>query len=75
MEIEKRVTCFNRYSGICKNCTEDYDTAHHPNNYDCKRYLEMPVYEVRVAPNEEEKLARETIKLWNTEELSLQLTG
>lgn len=24
--------------GCCPNCTEDYDTSHHPNNLDCKNY-------------------------------------
>ena len=35
-------TCLNRLIGICENlCQRDYDTNHHPNNYDCKDYTEI----------------------------------
>jgi hypothetical protein len=48
-------TCLNRLIGRCKNtngkeeCKRDYDTTHHPNNYDCKDYQEvsMITFEVK----------------------------
>jgi len=27
--------------GKCKECQRDYDTNHHPNNYDCRDYVEI----------------------------------
>ena len=36
-------TCLNRLLGRCQNCTEDYDTTHHPNNYDCPWYKEVKI--------------------------------
>ena len=48
-------TCLNRLIGRCEHmngregCKSDYDTTHHPNNYDCKDYQEanMIMFEVR----------------------------
>lgn len=36
-------TCLHRFLNNCKNCTEDYDPNHHPNNLDCQRYREILV--------------------------------
>jgi hypothetical protein len=42
-------TCLNRLIGGCKNiCQSDYDISHHPNNYDCKDYHEIPILEFTV---------------------------
>jgi hypothetical protein len=44
-------TCLNRLIGICENATNgqgcriDYDTTHHPNNYDCPKYHEVTLLE------------------------------
>jgi len=27
--------CLHHFTGFCKSCTPDFDTGHHPNNYDC----------------------------------------
>ena len=32
------LVCLNRLIGKCSNCTPDYDSNHHPNNYDCPGY-------------------------------------
>ena len=37
-------TCMNRFLGICKGCAEDYDQAHHPNNYDCPRFYQTRIF-------------------------------
>lgn len=50
--IEERiVTCENRFLGKCKNCQPDYDTSHHPNNYDCPFYKEMKLETFNVIPD------------------------
>ncbi len=47
-------TCLNRLIGICEiinnggECKQDYDTSHHPNNYDCVNYQEANVLEFHV---------------------------
>ncbi len=42
-------TCLNRLIGRCKNkCLRDYDTNHHPNNYDCSKYHEITMLEFTV---------------------------
>jgi len=42
-------TCLNRLIGRCTNgCKEDYDTNHHPNNYDCVNYQEANIMEFTV---------------------------
>ena len=39
IDINKNhVTCINHFLGRCKDCKEDYDTQHHPNNLDCPYY-------------------------------------
>ena len=44
-------TCLNRLIGRCEDtnrggeCKKDYDTAHHPNNYDCPNYHEATIIE------------------------------
>jgi hypothetical protein len=46
-------TCLNRLIGKCENgCKRDYDTNHHPNNYDCVNYQESVVMEFKVRENE-----------------------
>jgi hypothetical protein len=41
-------TCLNRLLGYCKNCKEDYDPFHHPNNTDCRSYQKVTLLEVTV---------------------------
>ena len=45
-------TCLNRKNRVCqiygRRCEKDYDTNHHPNNYDCTGYLEANVVEFEV---------------------------
>jgi len=36
-------TCLNNFLKRCENCQRDYDTNHHPNNYDCPNYQETEV--------------------------------
>ena len=50
-------TCLNRLIGKCKNrCQRDYDTNHHPNNYDCANYQEVNVIEFVVSENGKDTL-------------------
>jgi len=46
---EKLTTCVHRLFQDCKNCKYDLDRTHHPNNYDCSRYIPITVgyFEVR----------------------------
>jgi len=39
-------TCLYRFIGQCKNCEIDYE-EHHPNNLDCPRYKEVPIFNVK----------------------------
>jgi hypothetical protein len=63
-------TCLNRLIGRCENinrgreCKKDYDTAHHPNNYDCPNYHEanMLVFEVKNKNSKKYSLQRELLK-------------
>lgn len=54
-------TCLNRLIGRCTNgCKEDYDTNHHPNNYDCVNYQEANIMEFTVKKNEHHILEEKT---------------
>ncbi|NMB66674.1 hypothetical protein GYA25_01285 [Candidatus Woesearchaeota archaeon] len=48
-------TCLNRFLARCKNCSEDYDITHHPNNYDCPFYKEikLSVYKIKQPEKDE----------------------
>lgn len=35
--------CLHRFLGECPKCVPDYDTSHHPNNYDCPRFYKIGV--------------------------------
>lgn len=41
-------TCVNRFLRLCEDCTEDYNTDHHPNNTDCPRYKEIELIIIEV---------------------------
>ncbi len=47
-------TCLNRLLGRCQNCTEDYDTTHHPNNYDCPWYKEVKILTHEIIEKEDD---------------------
>lgn len=47
--IFRKVTCLNRLIGRCTHCKEDYDIAHHPNNYDCNGYHPVNLFIFEVA--------------------------
>ena len=53
MNIENKVICLNRFLGRCKDCSEDYNVNHHPNNYDCRDYKELRIviFEVKKQEN------------------------
>jgi hypothetical protein len=65
--LEKRITCLNRYLGRCKDCKEDYDKSHYPNNYDCKNYMEIFVYTIKIEELEDKdkEMIDLFIKLYN----------
>lgn len=41
INIESIVDCLHRKVGDCRHCTADYDTTHHPNNFDCSKYSQV----------------------------------
>ena len=49
-------TCLYRFLGNCKNCKEDYDPRHKPNNYDCPRYHEIQILTFEVKKSLEKKV-------------------
>jgi hypothetical protein len=51
--LETKVTCLNRFLGRCTECSEDYNTNHHPNNYDCKNYKPTKYFELNVEVRQE----------------------
>ena len=40
---EGLLECLHRVIGNCKDCIRDFDTSHHPNNYDCPKYREVRI--------------------------------
>lgn len=61
-------TCLNRLIGRCeKICEMDYDTTHHPNNYDCKDYKEVNFFEFEV--KERDKKSRDYFRKFVSETL------
>lgn len=49
-------TCLNRLIGRCKDCTINYNSNNHPNNYDCKDYQEANIHTFEVEKKDEEGL-------------------
>ena len=47
-------TCLNRFLGRC-DCDRDYNTEHHPNNYDGPNYYEIDIHTFTVEKNKELK--------------------
>ena len=45
----EKVVCLNHLLGLCKNCQDDTDTRHHPNNYDCSRFKLAVIYVIEVS--------------------------
>jgi len=33
--------CVNQLGNVCPHCTRDFDKSHHPNNYDCSRFVSI----------------------------------
>ena len=38
VRVHRQVICLSMMIGRCRECSEDYDITHHPNNYDCPDY-------------------------------------
>ena len=56
MESENGIIrmCLNYFLGFCKNCVEDRDPTHHPNNFDCPRYKEIALRVFSVSESKED---------------------
>jgi hypothetical protein len=46
MTLEK--TCLHRINGECKSCLIDYSPNHHPNNYDCRDYVDVDIVVIKI---------------------------
>lgn len=40
----KDIGCVNHFLGRCRDCVEDFDKGHHPNNFDCPRFILMHIF-------------------------------
>ena len=40
--------CKNKLLGLCKDCIIDFDTSHHPNNFDCLNYDAVGIILIKV---------------------------
>jgi len=44
----EKVVCLNHLLGLCKDCSDDTDISHHPNNYDCSRFKLAVIYVIEI---------------------------
>jgi len=49
-----QIVCLWHLLGNCKWCTPDLDLSHHPNNYDCKRFIPVSIFTVTTGKEESE---------------------
>jgi len=59
-------TCLNRLIGRCRDCSEDMDPSHHPNNTDCPMFRPVALLTFEVlAPEKKDEFDHKDLPVEN----------
>lgn len=55
----EEVICLHKFLGHCKECIIDFNPEHHPNNYDCPRFIKTTIYQFYVVSSKDSRKSLE----------------